>query len=267
MSKIRTLVVDDEPLARDGLSLLLADDPDIDVVQVCADGRAAVEVLGRERIDLLFIDVQMPELNGFETLARVPEDRLPVIVFVTAFDQYALDAFRVHAVDYLLKPFTDDQFYDVLRHAKAHIGTQRYTAIGRQLLELARGYFGNRDGAVSTPVPQPAYPDRLSVQTGNRIEFVKVAEIDRIEAADYYVEIHVGKKTHLLRKTMNRLEEQLDPSQFIRIHRSTIVRIDAIRQIEREGASEYVVVLHDGSRHPVSKSRHARLRALSQLRP
>lgn len=244
MEKIRTLIVDDEPLAREGIRLFLARDPDIEIVGLCTHGQEAVAAIQAHAPDLLFLDVQMPEMNGFEVLAEVGSEQMPVVVFVTAYDRHAVQAFEVHALDYVLKPYDDDRFETALARAKAQVRQQQVQHLSHRLMALLEQTQGGK-------APQPTssetpYLTRLAVKTGGRVFFIKVEEIDWVEAADYYVRLHVGGKSHLLRETLSGLEAQLDPSQFQRIHRSTIVNLDRIATMEPYLHGDYIVTLQQG---------------------
>ncbi len=261
MERIRTLIVDDEPLAREGVRVLLEQDPEVEVVGECANGREAVQALGELGPDLLFLDVQMPEMDGFEVLAQVETARMPVVVFVTAYDQHALRAFEVHALDYLLKPFKDDRFRAALDRAKAQVRQQQVNALSQRLVALLE-QTGSAAPAAATPPPDEApYLTRLVVKTGGRVFFINVEEIDWIEAADYYVRLHVGKKAHLLRETMSNLERRLDPRHFQRIHRSTIVHLDRIAALEPYFHGDYMVLLRDGTELKMSRRHRQKVEA------
>jgi two-component system LytT family response regulator len=224
--KIRALVVDDEPLARSNLTLLLRLDPDIDIVMDCGSGAEAVEEIRRAKPDLLFLDVQMPECDGFDVLELLGNDAPRAVVFVTAYDQYALRAFEAGALDYLLKPFDNDRFRRALARAKEKIM-----------------HYGD----------EPKGVERLAIKSVGQVCFVKISEIDWIEAADYYACLHVGAKTHILRRSMSDLERDLPSTSFCRIHRSTIVNLDRVRALELEKDGEYEVLLDDGTRLRLSR--------------
>ncbi len=259
--KIRTLVVDDEPLARQNLRILLEADAEIELVGEAGSGRAALALIRRESPDLLFLDIQMPELDGFGVLAQIEAAELPVVVFVTAFDQYALRAFEFHALDYLLKPFDDARFEKTLRRAKEQVAQREIKELSRRLIALLESRDAPPEARTSQPAP---YLSRLLIKSGGRISFLKVDEIDWIGAEDYYVKLHVGRKGHMLRETMNELEAKLDPARFVRIHRSSIVNLDRIRELHQLFNGEYVVVLHDGTELKLSRSRREQLQAFLQ---
>ncbi|MBF5045851.1 response regulator transcription factor [Aggregicoccus sp. 17bor-14] len=264
--RIRTLVVDDEPLAREGVRMLLAQDPEVDIVGEAANGREALEALRRLRPELVMLDVQMPELNGFEVLARLAPEPLPAVIFVTAYDRYALRAFEIHAMDYLLKPYDDDRFYEALRRAKDQLRLHHVQDLKAQLLSALATYQGAEAGAANPPAPQPQQPTyltRLAIKDVGRVVFLDVAEIDWIEAADYYVQIHAGPHTYLHRETMQSLEERLDPACFMRIHRSAIVNQGRIRELRSEGRRDLMAVLSCGAVLRVARSYREKFQHLS----
>ncbi len=249
MQPIRTLIVDDEPAAREGMRHLLAADPEIVIAGECADGRTAAAAIRAGAPDLVFLDVQMPELDGFGVLREVDLEQAPALVFVTAYDQYALRAFEVHAIDYLLKPFTDERFRESLDRAKRQVRQGRMGELSGKLEALLEQYgpdSGPRRG-------RPRYLDRLLVKASGTVTLLRAAEIDWIDAEGDYVRIHVGKSWHLLRETMKNLEGQLDPARFVRIHRSTIVNLEKIKELQPFFRGEYVVVLHGGTTLKLSR--------------
>ena len=247
--KIKAMIVDDEPPARRNLRALLKAVPDIELVKECGNGRDAVEYIRALEPDLVFLDVQMPEMNGFEVLEQLTDQPLPFIIFVTAYDQYALKAFEVSALDYLLKPFDDARFHKALAQARRQIEQQDASELGRKLLTL----MGTRE--VRPDAPPPRYLTRLMVKTAGRVIFIRTEEIDWVEAYDNYVRLHVGDKAHLLRQTMNELEAALNPEQFARIHRSTIVNLDRVKELHTHFNGEHLVILHDGTELKLSRSR------------
>ena len=252
--KIRTVIVDDEPLARRSLRLLLEKDPSIEIVAECRNGREAITALNTTSPQLVFLDIQMPEIDGFEVLAAVGPEKIQAIIFVTAFDQYALKAFEVHALDYLLKPFDDSRFLKALAKAKSQMEQREMSKITSKLLALLEERvpkFGRQD----------AYLTRLMIKLASRVILLDVGEIDWIEADGNYAKLHVGRKTHLLREKMQDLEAQLDPRKFVRIHRSIIVNLDRIKEIHPHLNSDYIVVLNDGAQLRLSRSRREHLEA------
>ncbi len=256
--KIKTLIVDDEPLARQNLRVLLRGDPEIEIAGECGSGQEAVKVIRATSPDLVFLDIQMPEMNGFQVLERIDPERIPAIVFVTAFDKYALRAFEVHALDYLLKPFDDRRFEKALRQAKKQIEQREINNLSQKLFALLE-----ERGAERPATPKPAgFLTRLMIKSASRVFFLKVDEIDWIGADDYYVKLHVGRKSHLLRETMNELESKLDPEKFLRIHRSAIVNLDRVKEMHPHFNGDYVVVLHDGTQLKLSRSRREHLQTI-----
>ena len=240
--KIKTLIVDDEALARERLRQLLEREPEIEIVGECADGRDAVSTIQRESPDLVFLDIQMPELDGFGVLAAMGAEPAPLVVFVTAHDQFALRAFEVHAVDYLLKPFDRERFQTALRRALERVKHRESGAIERRQSALL---------AELKPAPKSA--ERLAVKSGGRVVFVKIHDIDWIEAAHNYVELHAGKESHLLRETLNAIEARLAPEIFVRISRSVIVNLERIKELQPLFHGEYTVTLHNGTRLTLSR--------------
>jgi two-component system LytT family response regulator len=231
---MRALVVDDEPLGRERVAVLLRGHPGVEVAAECADGVEAVDAIHALRPDVVFLDVQMPEVDGFAVVEAVGTERMPAVVFVTAFDHYAVAAFEVNAVDYLLKPVDAGR----LAHAVDRV---------RARLDAPGGEWAGRLAAVLAELrPVPA-ADRFVVRAGERWVNVRVADIDWIGAADNYLELHAGARVHLLRETMGNMEARLDPRAFMRVHRSTILSLDRVRCIEPWGKREYLFTLHDGT--------------------
>jgi two-component system LytT family response regulator len=267
-ASIRTLIVDDEPLAREGLRLLLATDPEVSVVGEAGNGPDAVRLIREQRPDLVLLDVQMPELNGFEVLAHLGPAEVPAVIFVTAYDRYALRAFDIHALDYLLKPFRDERFHDAVGRAKAQIRLARMSDLSQRLMSVLSTY-GERDappapGATPPPAVSATEPwvRRLAIRDTGRVVFLDVDEIEYIEAADYYVQIHAGGKAYLHRETMQSLEARLDPERFMRIHRSAIVNSRRIRELRSEGRRDLVVVLTGGAELRVARSHREKFQHL-----
>ena len=258
--KIRTLIVDDEPLARRNLRVLLENDPQIEIVDECRNGREAVKAINTLSPDLIFLDIQMPELDGFDVLARVGPERIQAIIFVTAFDQYALKAFEVHALDYLLKPFDDERFAFALRRAKSQIEAREINRVSKRLLTLLEERELHRQTGDDS-MGEKSYLTRLMVKASGRVVLLKVGDIDFIEADGNYAKLHVGRKAHLLREKMHDLEGRLDPAQFVRIHRSVIVNLDRIKELHPHFNGDYIVILEDGRQLRLSRTRRENLEA------
>jgi two-component system, LytTR family, response regulator len=252
---IKTLIVDDEPLARRNLRLLLAKDPQIEILDECRNGREAVKAINALAPDLIFLDIQMPEMDGFDVLAQVGPEQIHAIIFVTAFDQYALKAFDVHALDYLLKPFDDERFAHALQRAKAQIEAREINRLSKRLLALLEA----RESERKAPSQQSRYLTRVMIKASGRVVLLKVDEIDFIEADGNYAKLHVGRKAHMLREKMNDLEGQLDPARFVRIHRSIIVNLDRIKEMHPHFNGDYIVVLEDGKQLRMSRTRREHL--------
>ena len=262
-TKIKTLIIDDEPLARRNLRLLLEKDPQIEILEECPNGREAVKAINTLSPDLIFLDIQMPEMDGFDVLERVGPDRIHAIIFVTAFDQYALKAFDVHALDYLLKPFDDERFANALERAKSQIEAREIDRLSKRLLALLE----ERESERKAPRGEKNYLTRLMIKVSGRVTLLKVEEIDFIEADGNYAKLHVGRKSHLLREKMNDLEGRLDPAKFVRIHRSAIVNLDRIKEMHPHFNGDYVVVLEDGRQLRLSRTRRENLEAKLKIVP
>jgi two-component system, LytTR family, response regulator len=260
-SVIRTLIVDDEPVARQTIRLLLHHDTEIAIVGECSNGPDAIQAIRAESPDLLFLDVQMPGMNGFEMLRTLRADIIPVVVFTTAYDQYAIQAFEVHALDYLLKPFDDDRFRDALNHVKAVIAGERVEEISRQLLDLL-DRFDLRDKLPSHRQSFPnEYLSRFMIKSAGRVSVVDVDEVQWIEAEGNYVNLYSNGKRFLLREKIGTLEHQLDPSQFSRIHRSTIVRTANIKSMKPLFNGDHIVTMSDGKELTLSRTYRERVLA------
>lgn len=250
--KIRALIVDDEPLARERLMSLLAPESDIEVVGQCADGGEALAAIEGKTPELVFLDVQMPELDGFGVLAALERGRRPAVIFVTAHDRFALKAFEVHAVDYLLKPFDRERFQKALDRAREQVKRQQGGQIDERLSALLAGLKQD----------QPRQLDRIAVKGSGRVVLVKVNDIDWIEAADNYVNLHTGKDAHLHRETMTALEQKLPASKFLRISRSAMVNVERIRELQPMFHGDYTVILQNGAKLTLSRGYRE---ALNQL--
>jgi two-component system LytT family response regulator len=225
-ARIRALVVDDEPFARSNILHLLRGNPQVEILGECDSAAAALDAIRTQKPDLVFLDVRMPEYDGFDILEMLGAEAPPAVIFVTAYDQYALKAFDTGALDYLLKPFNNARFTRALERAQERIAHRREA---------------------------PTKMDRLTIKNAGAVIFLPTADIDWIEAADYYASLHVGSKTHLVRRSMNDLESDLDPAQFCRIHRSTIVNLERVRQLRFDSDAEYELVLADGTKLRLSR--------------
>jgi two-component system LytT family response regulator len=247
---IRVVIVDDELMARRRLSFLLKKERDVVIVGEASSGREALRLIRELKPELIFLDIKMPEMSGLDALAELPEVEVPQVIFVTAYDQYALKAFELHAVDYLLKPFENERFQQALNHAR-QCSELRYAgehpAIRSLVDSLRRG---------------ERYLCRLSVKVGDHIVLVNIDEVDWFEAEGVYVRVHVGKDCHLLRERMKKLEERLDPRKFARLHRSTIVRLDFIKGFQRWFRGEWMAFLRDGTKVQVSRTYYERLKKM-----
>jgi two-component system LytT family response regulator len=252
MSKIRALIVDDEVLARRRLKQFLSEIPDIEVIGECEDGRSALAFITEHAPDLLFLDVQMPVMDGFSLIQELNVNQVPAIIFVTAYDEFALRAFEVHALDYLLKPFNRERFRRAVEHARLQIETAHAADFGQRLKHLLADFTLDDAG----------HRTRLAVRSNGRTLFISTDEIDWIRAANSYTELHVGRETHLLRETISQLERQLDPRRFVRIHRSTIVNIARIREMSPLFNRDQVLILRDGTRLSVSRTYYDKLMSL-----
>jgi two-component system, LytTR family, response regulator len=252
MQKIRALIVDDEKPARQRLRDLLEKERGVSVAGECSSGEEAVRLIREAEPELLFLDIQMPVMGGFEVVSEVGAARMPVTVFVTAYDQYAVRAFEASALDYLLKPYSDERFDRCLTRALAHVRTQRREEMSRRLVHLLAQ---ERPGAG----PSAGGLVRLLVKAGGRVLFLPTEDIDWIEAAGVYVQLHAGGRKFLHRASLNDLEAALDPQSFIRIHRSAIVNLHRVQELHPHSHGDYVVVLRDGARLKLSRSYRPKL--------
>ena len=243
MNTIKALIVDDEPLARERIKRFLTDERDIELVGECADGQEAVSAIQTLAPDLVFLDIQIPELDGFGVLEAVGIEQMPAIIFVTAYDRYALQAFDVNALDYLLKPYNRERFHKAVERARAQLSNGAKGELSERLLSLLENLQ-----------PEQKHLERLMIKSSGRVFFLRTTEIDWIEAEGNYLRLHVGKESHLLRETMNRLAAKLDQDKFLRIHRSTLVNIERIKELQPLFSGDYVVILRDGKQLTLSRS-------------
>ena len=242
-AKIKALIADDEPLARKLIRRMLKDDREVEIVGECGNGREAVAMIKKENPDIVFLDVQMPEMDGFAVLETVGLERLPAIVFTTAYEQYAIRAFELHALDYLLKPFDQSRFRDAMKHAKERLHQRQHEDGRLQIGALLENLKS-----------QTQYLDRIIIKADGRITFLSTRDIDWIEADDKYVHLHTGKTARMVRQTLSGMETQLDPQKFLRIHRSAIVNIERIKELQPLFNGEQAVILHDGTRLTLTRN-------------
>lgn len=258
MSTLRTIIVDDESLARRGLAIRLQQIPQVDVIQECNNGMQALKAIAEHSPDLVFLDIQMPGMDGFDVIGQLQADNMPMIIFVTAFNEYAVDAFKVHAIDYVLKPIDDDRLHEAVERAVSFREQEESARSKEKLVEMMM----NMTGASANLVEKMAqgapdanhWPDKLSIKDGSDIQFIKVRDIHWIDAAGDYMCIQAGGKTHIMRITMKELEVLLDPSLFLRIHRSTIVNSNHIVGAQTLSNGEYLLTLECDSQLKVSRS-------------
>jgi two-component system, LytTR family, response regulator len=246
MDRIRTVIVDDEKPARTRLLALLEHRDDIEVVGVARDGREAVTLVKSRKPDLVFLDIHMPELDGFAVLREIAPARVPVTIFVTAHDRYAVRAFEAHALDYLLKPFSDERFEAALAHARESLKHSTKTQWISRITSLLDD---------EAPVDQSSGPlERIVLKSGGRVTFLEVKDLDWIDAAGVYLHLHIGGKMHLYRSSLTAFLQRLDPQRFVRIHRSTAVNTDRIRHLRPRGHGDFTIVLHDGRELTLSRA-------------
>ena len=246
---IQAIIVDDEELARSRLKHLLQAESDIEVAAECRNGRKAVEVILIRKPDLLFLDVQMPEMDGFEVLKAIGEDRRPTVIFVTAYDQYALRAFDTYALDYLLKPFNQARFRKAVQRARLQIYRETRDQVDQRLAALLKEVRAENK-----------YLERLIIRSAGRVTFLRAEDVEWFEGCANYVRLHAGKEAHLMREKLSTLESELDPKKFVRIHRSTIVQVDQIKELRSSGDGNHLVILHNGSRLSLSRGYRERFR-------
>ena len=249
---LSALIVDDEPLAREGLRMLLSQDREITAIHEARNGREAVKIILKMRPDLVFLDVQMPEMDGFSVVREVGAERMPAAIFVTAHDRYAIQAFEINAIDYLLKPVTEERFTQALSRAKGRLQSHAGDDASRQII-----------GLLQTIASPQRYLKRLAVRSAGKTVFVEVEDIDWMEAAENYVQLHTNRARHLLHVPMNTLEKSLDPEIFLRVHRSIIVNVRRIKELQTGPHGEYVIVLQNETRLRSGRSYGEKLKALA----
>ncbi len=249
MSRIKCIIVDDERIAREGLEMLLQSDNEVEVVSICSGGLEAIEAIQNHKPDLLFLDIQMPGLNGFDVVSELDPENIPLIVFVTAYNQYAIDAFKVNAFNYILKPFEDEYFYEILEKCKRQIRLQKKDENIIKLEQLLEGV-----GQINKQASPKKFLDRILIKTDSGVQFVETTDITAIEAFDYYIKILTKTDRYIKRISLNAIEDQIDPNVFVRIHRSTIVNVSCIRSIEKYSKTEDRVILKDGNKYNLSRN-------------
>ena len=256
MEKINTIIVDDEAEARQGIEILLQRDASIAIVTTCSNGLQAIEAIHQHQPDLLLLDIQMPQVNGFEVLNSLENEVMPAVIFITAYDEYTLKAFEVHAVDYLLKPFTDQRFFAALEHAKKYIEHKRLKETNQQLMQLLakKKQENQQEEGKLIKESKNLINNRLVVKSDGRVHLVPLERIIWIEAYDYYVKIHTKNQWFVVRDSMKRMEDILPEQQFIRIHKSSIINVQHITQITSTSQGEYEVMVTDSK--PLKVSRH-----------
>jgi two-component system LytT family response regulator len=271
--KIRTIIIDDEPLARKGLALRLAEFDNIEVIGECKNGLDAVTMIPKERPDLVFLDIQMPGLNGFQVINKLQElnQPIPLIVFVTAFDSYAIKAFDVHALDYVLKPVDAKRLKDAIDKVSVTLNLQQQGADQHKLARLVADFTGDdcedilRKLASGEPITSNPYPEILAIKDGSEVTRVAVNDIQWIDAAGDYMCVHAADMTHIMRRTMKELENDLDPKVFVRAHRSAIVNIQYVQKMVSHISGEYHLILSNGTELKVSRSHRDRVKEMIKL--
>ena len=267
MIPLSAIVVDDEQLARRGLSVRLERFPEVDVVAACANGREALSAVAQHRPDLLFLDIQMPGMGGFELVERLQGDAMPLVIFVTAYNEYAVEAFKVHAIDYMLKPIEDERLREAVQRAIRHRDREANSADKERLIKLVMSMTGASAARVEALAEQGAsngdgWPEKITLKDGGDIRFIRVADIAWVDAAGDYMCIHAAGETHIMRITMKQLESLLNPARFLRVHRSTIVNTRVISGARTLSNGEYFLNLEGGAQIKVSRSYKDRIRQL-----
>ncbi|MEM1136199.1 MAG: LytTR family DNA-binding domain-containing protein [Bacteroidota bacterium] len=268
MAKISVIIVDDEKEAREGVALLLEKDKEIMIKALCKNGLEAIKAVQEHQPELMFLDIQMPSVNGFEVLSSLSEDNLPEVVFITAFDQYSLKAFENHAVDYLLKPFTDERFYNALEHAKKRVIANRNNRSKAPLSNL----LGNINEKVSKSTPHQIVQEanagnkiinnRLVIKADGKIYFVALNQIIWVQAFDYYVKVHINARFYLVRESMKKMEQLLPKEQFIRVHKSSIINLHHVEELEPYFNNEFVAKMSNGEKIKTSRNYRDNLRGV-----
>ena len=254
MNKIQTLIVDDEVLAREKLAIFLQKEEDFEIIGECTNGIEALKFMDQSYPDLLFLDIQMPEMDGMELLRNIDVQKIPCIILVTAYDHFAIKAFEFHALDYLLKPFDRERFLMTIKRIKEQMQLYQQGNYNNQLLNYLK-----------ESLPSQEYIGKVVVKDAGKIFFVKTKDIEWVESAGNYLKLHVGKTTHMIRETMNAFEKKLNPQEFVRVHRSTLVNIDAIDNLESWGNTEFLITLNSGDKVQTGRSYYAAIRQKLQI--
>lgn len=254
MNTLKTLIVDDEVLAREKLAIFLQEEEEFEIVGQCSNGREALQALHQSYPDLLFLDIQMPEMDGMELLRNIDVQKIPCIILVTAYDDYALKAFEYHALDYLLKPFDRERFLMSLRRVKEQMRLYSQGKHNAQLLSYLK-----------ESLPPKKYIEKVVVKDGGKIFFVKTQDIEWVESAGNYLKLHGGKRVHMVRETMHAFEQKVNPQDFLRVHRSTLINIEAIQNLEAWGNTEFIITLHSGDKVQSGRSYYAAIRQKLEL--
>ena len=267
MKPLRTIIVDDEPLARRGLKLRLENNESVELIAECSNGEEALLAIAELEPDLVFLDIQMPGMDGFDVIGRLQGDAMPSIVFVTAFDEYAVDAFEVNAIDYVLKPVDDERLATAVQRALDAREREDLEGQKRNLVSACMQLTGANAATVEEIAQGESgtYPDKLSIRDGDEVQLVPVDDIDWVDAAGDYMCVHVAGVTHIMRITMKQLEEHLNPLQFLRVHRSTIVNSNRISSAQSLSNGEFLLTLEEGTRLKVSRSYRDKIRDLTAL--
>jgi len=252
---IRTIIADDERLAREKLRILLASEANVKLVAECNDGQQTLSAVRTYRADLLLLDIQMPGMDGFQVLNELSAEEMPVVVFTSAYDQYAIRAFEAHALDYLLKPFDQERLHHAIERARWELHKSQDRDITHRILDLL-------SQVKSDMLPAPSSEGRLVIRAKGRVVFLNLSEIDWIEASANYVRLNVGKESHLFRETIGRISERLNPNHFVRVHRSTIVNVRKIKELIPVNSGEYIVVLKSGKELSCSRSYRTALESM-----
>ncbi len=264
MQPFSCIIVDDEALARKGLALRLAQIDGVNIVAQCANGREALAAAAELTPDVIFLDIQMPGMSGFDVVGNLQSDNMPLVIFVTAYDEYAIEAFEVHAVDYLLKPIDEERLREAVARAREHLGQRGAISEKQRLIELIISITGKSETSVSQMLQdhtgQRAYPDRIAIKDGGETTLVRAEDIDWVDAAGDYMCVHADGETHIMRITMKELEEQLDPKRFQRVHRSTIVNLDRVVKVSSHMNGEYFLSLSNGSSVKMSRTYKSKIR-------